>query len=69
MQRQPGLGDQIRRFQLTPNCAWWPGIRRCPHFLPCAIGIYDHLLYREAQARAFLMLDQLDSGGNTVSST
>jgi creatinine amidohydrolase len=65
---QPGLGDQIRRFyQLDAVLRMALGRPQDALIgLPYAIEIYDHPLYRETQARAFLMLDRLEAAEETL---
>ena len=65
---EPGLGDQIRRFyQLDASMRMAlgrPGDALVG--LQYAIEIYDHPLYRETQAKAFLMLGRLDEAEETL---
>jgi creatinine amidohydrolase len=65
---QPGLEAQMRRFyQLDAELRMALGHPADALIsLPRAIEIYDHPLYREAQARAFLLLDQLDEAEDTL---
>jgi len=65
---QPGLEAQMRRFyQLDAELRMALGKPSdALASLPRAIEIYDHPLYREAQARAFLMLDRLDEAEETL---
>lgn len=65
---EPGLTDQIRRFyQLDAELRMAVG-RPADALvsLPHAIRIYDHPLYRETEARAFLMLDRFDEAEETL---
>jgi len=65
---EPGLEAQIRRFyQLDSELQMALGHPAdALSSLALAIRVYDHPLYREAQARAFLMLDQLDDAEETL---
>jgi len=65
---EPGLGDQMRRFyQLDAEFRMAAGHPADSLIsLPRAIAIFDHPLYREAQARAFLMEGRLDEAGETL---
>lgn len=65
---EPGLGDQIRRFyQLDAELRMALGRPRDALIgLQYAVEIYDHPLYRETQAKAFLMLDRLDAAEETL---
>ena len=66
---EPGLEDQIRRFyQLDAEVSMALGRPQDALVgLPYAIEIYDHPLYRDTQARAFLMLDRLQEAEETLS--
>lgn len=65
---EPGLAGQIRRFyQLDAELRMALGHPADALVtLPRAIQIYDHPLYREAEARAFLMLGRLDEAADTL---
>lgn len=65
---EPGLGDQIRRFyQLDAEFRMAAGHPADALIsLPRAIAVFDHPLYREAQARAFLMEGRLDEAEETL---
>ncbi|MDZ4729354.1 MAG: creatininase family protein [Xanthomonadales bacterium] len=65
---EPGLAAQMRRFyQLDAELRMALGHPAdAVVSLPLAIQIYDHPLYREAEARAFIMLDRLDEAEETL---
>jgi tetratricopeptide (TPR) repeat protein len=65
---EPGLEDQIRRFyQLDATLRMALGRPEDALIgLQYAIEIYDHPLYRETQARAFLMLDRFEEAEETL---
>jgi creatinine amidohydrolase len=65
---EPGLGDQTRRFyQLDAALRMALGRPQDALIgLQYAIEIYDHPLYRETQAKAFLMLGRLEEAEETL---